>query len=462
EGGGGAALRGASLAQKLEGKPLADRLRPDTLRDYVGQERVLGAQTLLRSLLESHEIPSLILWGPPGKPEETTLAHIIANSSKKTGARFVTLSATSAKTNDVRDVISQAQNEKRLFKRKTILFIDEIHRFNKSQQDTFLPHVECGTVTLIGATTENPSFQVNAALLSRCRVIVLEKLSVEAMEAILMRAVRSLGVQVLGKADQHDSSATGSSSESSEFPVYIEEKALSTLAYLCDGDARTGLNGLQLAVQARLAAGKTTPVSTAKGCSVDGVLITEEHVKEGLQRSHILYDRAGEEHYNCISALHKSMRGSDENASLYWLARMLEGGEDPLYVARRLVRFASEDIGLADPLALTQAVAAYQGCHFIGMPECEVILAQCVVYFARAPKSIEVYKAYNNVKECLRMHTGPLPPVPLHLRNAPTRLMKNLGYGKGYKYNPMYKEPVEQDYLPEELKGMDFFKEQKT
>uniref|UniRef100_A0A8C3JJN2 ATPase WRNIP1 n=1 Tax=Calidris pygmaea TaxID=425635 RepID=A0A8C3JJN2_9CHAR len=456
-----AAGGGASLAQKLEGQPLAERLRPDTLGDYVGQERVLGAQTLLRSLLESHEIPSLILWGPPGCGK-TTLAHIIANSSKKNGTRFVTLSATSAKTNDVRDVISQAQNEKRLFKRKTILFIDEIHRFNKSQQDTFLPHVECGTVTLIGATTENPSFQVNAALLSRCRVIVLEKLSVEAMEAILMRAVRSLGVRVLGQGDQHGSSATGSSSESSEFPVYIEEKALNTLAYLCDGDARTGLNGLQLAVQARLAVGKTTPLNITKGDSADGILITEEHVKEGLQRSHILYDRAGEEHYNCISALHKSMRGSDENASLYWLARMLEGGEDPLYVARRLVRFASEDIGLADPLALTQAVAAYQGCHFIGMPECEVILAQCVVYFARAPKSIEVYRAYSNVKECLRMHMGPLPPVPLHLRNAPTRLMKNLGYGKGYKYNPMYKEPVEQDYLPEELKGTDFFKERKT
>ncbi|KFO83668.1 ATPase WRNIP1, partial [Buceros rhinoceros silvestris] len=303
---------------------------------------------------------------------QTTLAHIIANSSKKNGTRFVTLSATDAKTNDVRDVISQAQNEKRLFKRKTILFIDEIHRFNKSQQDTFLPHVECGTVTLIGATTENPSFQVNAALLSRCRVIVLEKLSVEAMEAILMRAVRSLGVQVLGQGNQHSSSATDSSSKSSGFPVYIEEKALNTLAYLCDGDARTGLNGLQLAVQARLAAGKTTPLNITKGGSVDGIVITEEHVKEGLQRSHILYDRAGEEHYNCISALHKSMRGSDENASLYWLARMLEGGEDPLYVARRLVRFASEDIGLADPLALTQAVAAYQGCHFIGMPECEV------------------------------------------------------------------------------------------
>ncbi|XP_064282397.1 ATPase WRNIP1 [Passer domesticus] len=457
-----AALCGESLAQKLEGKPLAERLRPDTLGDYVGQERVLGAQTLLRSLLESQEIPSLILWGPPGCGK-TTLAHIIANSSKKNGMRFVTLSATSAKTNDVRDVISQAQNEKRLFKRKTILFIDEIHRFNKSQQDTFLPHVECGTVTLIGATTENPSFQVNAALLSRCRVIVLEKLSAEAMEAVLMRAVRFLGLQVLGQGDQHGTPATGSCSKSSELPVYIEEKALNTLAYLCDGDARTGLNGLQLAVQARVAAGRNTPLNTtARGGAAHGILVTEEHVKEGLQRSHILYDRAGEEHYNCISALHKSMRGSDENASLYWLARMLEGGEDPLYVARRLVRFASEDIGLADPLALTQAVAAYQGCHFIGMPECEVILAQCVVYFARAPKSIEVYRAYGNVKECLRMHTGPLPPVPLHLRNAPTRLMKNLGYGKGYKYNPMYKEPVEQDYLPEELKGIDFFKERKT
>ncbi|KAH1178224.1 ATPase WRNIP1 [Mauremys mutica] len=455
-----AALSGETVAQKLEGKPLADKLRPGTLGDYVGQDQVLGEQTLLRSLLEAHEIPSLVLWGPPGCGK-TTLAHIIASNSKKNGTRFVTLSATSAKTNDVRDVIKQAENEKRLLKRKTILFIDEIHRFNKSQQDTFLPHVECGTVTLIGATTENPSFQVNSALLSRCRVIVLEKLSVEAMESILMRAIKSLGIRVLGQDEQHTSSANGSDSKSSESPVYIEEKAVSTLAYLCDGDARTGLNGLQLAVQARLTAGKTSHQASTQGCSVDGVLITEDHVKEGLQRSHILYDRAGEEHYNCISALHKSMRGSDENASLYWLARMLEGGEDPLYVARRLVRFASEDIGLADPLALTQAVAAYQGCHFIGMPECEVILAQCVVYFARAPKSIEVYSAYSNVKACLRNHQGPLPPVPLHLRNAPTRLMKDLGYGKDYKYNPMYQEPVEQEYLPEELKGVDFFKGQK-
>ncbi|KAJ6664460.1 hypothetical protein lerEdw1_007117 [Lerista edwardsae] len=447
-------LSGESLAQKLEGKPLADKLRPNTLREYVGQNQVLGEQTLLRSLLDAHEIPSLILWGPPGCGK-TTLAHIIAHSSKKNGTRFVTLSATSAKTNDVREVISQAQNEKRLFKRKTILFIDEIHRFNKSQQDTFLPHVECGTVTLIGATTENPSFQVNSALLSRCRVIVLEKLSVEAMEAILLRAVRSLGIRVLSPDEPLTGSVNGSNSKSSESGVCIERTAINTLAYLCDGDARTGLNGLQMAVQAKLT--KLPHQSNTHGFS-NGMVIKEDHVKEGLQRSHILYDRAGEEHYNCISALHKSMRGSDENASLYWLARMLEGGEDPLYVARRLVRFASEDIGLADPLALTQAVAAYQGCHFIGMPECEVLLAQCVLYFARAPKSIEVYSAYSNVKACLRNHQGPLPPVPLHLRNAPTRLMKDIGYGKGYKYNPMYKEPVEQEYLPGELKGIDFFK----
>lgn len=446
---------GKSIPEKLEGKPLADKMRPSTLGEYMGQSKVLGTDTLLRSLLESNEVPSIILWGPPGCGK-TTLAHIIAKNSKKHNTRFVTLSATSASTNDVREVIKQAQNEQKLFKRKTILFVDEIHRFNKSQQDTFLPHVECGTVTLIGATTENPSFQVNTALLSRCRVIVLEKLSVEAMGAILMRAVNSLGIRVLDQDRPCDAEDGGSGEE---MPVYIEEKALSTLAHLCDGDARTGLNGLQLAVQARLGAGKQSySYPGAKRSPKTGVIIMEDHVKEGLQRSHILYDRAGEEHYNCISALHKSMRGSDANASLYWLARMLEGGEDPLYVARRLVRFASEDVGLADPSALTQAVAAFQGCHLIGMPECEVLLAQCVVYLARAPKSIEVYSAYNNVKACLKNHKGPLPPVPLHLRNAPTKLMKGLGYGQGYKYNPMCKGPVEQDYLPEELKGLNFFK----
>ncbi|XP_074507549.1 ATPase WRNIP1 [Sebastes fasciatus] len=433
-------------------KPLAERLRPNTLEEYFGQSKVVGQQTLLRSLLDSQEIPSLILWGPPGCGK-TTLAHIIASGSKKKGtARFVNLSATSASTSDVREVIKQAQNELRLCKRKTIMFIDEIHRFNKSQQDTFLPHVECGTVTLIGATTENPSFQVNAALLSRCRVLVLEKLSVEAMGSILDRAVATLGIRVLGQdpANPEDQDQ----SDGHEPKIVIEQKALDTIAYLCDGDARVGLNGLQLAVQARM--NSTRPDPSGRDGSQE-ILVKEDHVKEGLQRSHILYDKAGEEHYNCISALHKSMRGSDENASLYWLGRMLEGGEGPLYVARRLVRFASEDVGLADPAALPQAVSAFQACHFIGMPECEVILAQCVVYLARAPKSVDIYKAYNNVKVCLRNHKGPLPSVPLHLRNAPTKLMKQLGYAKGYKYNPAFNGPVEQNYLPDELQGIDFF-----
>ncbi|XP_037537581.1 ATPase WRNIP1 [Nematolebias whitei] len=434
-------------------KPLAEILRPNTLEEYFGQSKVVGQQTLIRSLLDSQEVPSLILWGPPGCGK-TTLAHIIASSSKKRGtARFVTLSATSTSTSEVREVIKQAQNELRLCKRKTILFIDEIHRFNKSQQDTFLPHVECGTVTLIGATTENPSFQVNAALLSRCRVLVLEKLSVEAMGLILNRAVATLGIKVWKQDPSNPQNQVRTSGH--EPNIHIEQKALDTIAYLCDGDARTGLNSLQLAVQAQMKSIHST-LLTREGSSQE-VVVTEQHIKEGLQRSHILYDKAGEEHYNCISALHKSMRGSHESASLYWLGRMLEGGEDPLYVARRLVRFASEDVGLADPAALPQAVSAFQACHFIGMPECEVILAQCVVYLARAPKSVEIYKAYANVKACLRNHKGPLPPVPLHLRNAPTKLMKQLGYAKGYKYNPEFSSPVEQEYLPEELRKIDFF-----
>ncbi|KAL4648460.1 ATPase WRNIP1 isoform X1 [Arapaima gigas] len=440
------------------GKPLAEALRPRSLDEYFGQSRVLGEKSPLRSLLQTHDVPSLILWGPPGCGK-TTLAHIIANNSKKKlTARFVTLSATSTSTNEVREVIKQAQNELRLCKRKTILFIDEIHRFNKLQQDTFLPHVECGTITLIGATTENPSFQVNAALLSRCTVLVLERLSVESMGAVLRRAVSALGLSVLREQEtdkQNGNMGSAAQHAESEPKVYIEQKALDTIAHLCDGDARAALNGLQMTIQAQISAANL--VRSGEDGKTKNILVQEEHVKEGLQRSHILYDKAGEEHYNCISALHKSMRGSHENAALYWLGRMLEGGEDPLYVARRLVRFASEDVGLADPSALSQAVSAFQACHFIGMPECEVILAQCVVYLARAPKSVEVYKAYDNVKICLRSHKGPLPPVPLHLRNAPTRLMKELGYAKGYKYNPAFRDPVEQDYLPEELKGVDFF-----
>ncbi|XP_028328070.1 ATPase WRNIP1 isoform X2 [Gouania willdenowi] len=375
-------------------KPLADTMRPTTLEEYYGQTKVVGHETLIRSLLNSQEVPSLILWGPPGCGK-TTLAHIISSSSKKNGtARFVVLSATSASINDVREVIKQAQNEARLCKRKTILFIDEIHRFNKLQQDTFLPHVERGTITLIGATTENPSFQVNAALLSRCRVLALEKLSVEAMGSILNRALATLGIRVQEQEPANSKDQTQTAEHGPK--IFIEQKALDTIAYLCDGDARVGLNSLQLSVQAQMSS--CQPNNST-------ILITEEHIKEGLQRSHILYDKAG----------------------------------------------------LADPCALSQAVSTFQACHFIGMPECEVILAQCVVYLAQAPKSVQVYQAYNNVKTCLRTHKGPLPPVPLHLRNAPTTLMKQLGYAKGYKYNPDFSEPVEQEYLPSELQGVDFF-----
>ncbi|XP_034411533.1 ATPase WRNIP1 isoform X2 [Cyclopterus lumpus] len=301
-------------------KPLAEMLRPNTLEEYFGQNKVVGQQTILRSLLDSQEIPSLILWGPPGCGK-TTLAHIIASTSKKKGtARFVSLSATSASTSDVREVIKQAQNELRLCKRKTIMFIDEIHRFNKSQQDTFLPHVECGTVTLIGATTENPSFQVTAALLSRCRVLVLEKLSVEAMGSILDRAVARLGIGVLEQDPANPERQDQSDGHGPK--MLIEQKALDTIAYFCDGDARAGLNSLQLAIQVQ--SNSARPGQSGRAGSQE-ILVKEEHVKEGLQRSHILYDKAGEEHYNCISALHKSMRGSDENASLYWLGRSSSG-----------------------------------------------------------------------------------------------------------------------------------------
>ncbi|XP_072416622.1 ATPase WRNIP1 isoform X2 [Chiloscyllium punctatum] len=369
-----------SLLQQLEAKPLAEIMRPTVLAELIGQNKVLGENTLLRTLLESHEIPSIILWGPPGCGK-TSLAHVLASNSKKqNSSRFVSLSATNAATDVIREVVKQAQNELKLFKRRTIVFFDEIHHFNKTQQNTLLPHVECGTITLIGATTENPSFQINSALLSRCRVIVLEKLSVEAMETILLRALNSLGISILGQ-DKEASSVDGS--KESELHISIEPEAIRSIAYLCDGDARAALNGLHLAIQAKVAEAKKPQNDFAqKNTLAKKILIKEMHIKEGLQRSHILYDRAG----------------------------------------------------LADPLALTQAVSAYQGCHFIGMPECEVILAQCVTYLSRAPKSVEVYMAYDAVKESLRNHKGPLPSVPLHLRNAPTKLMKDLGYGKDYKY----------------------------
>lgn len=460
--------------------PLAERMRPKTLAEYVGQSQVLGRNSLLRTLLEAEEIPSMILWGPPGCGK-TTLAHIIANLARRSNkARFAQLSATTSGINDVKEVVKVAKNEQQMFKRKTILFVDEIHRFNKLQQDTFLPHVENGTITLIGATTENPSFQLNNALLSRCRVIVLEKLTTDHVEQILQNALDNMGV-LTNKGDSlKEKQKDSSTSEYSDYHVVVEDDAIKALANLCDGDARIALNGLQLAIQSQVAAAKHSTKSSLSlqqngECSQNGKLtsdsdidaqecdgkdtvhISVSHIKEGLQRTHLLYDRNGEEHYNIISAMHKSIRGNDENAALYWLARMLEGGEDPLYIARRLVRCASEDIGLADPQALNQAVAAYQACHFIGMPECDVILAQAAVYLARAPKSIEVYNAYNEAKKYVNVWEGPQPTVPLHIRNAPTKLMKDLGYGAGYKYNPAFDGPVDQTYLPPEVQGVNFF-----
>lgn len=398
--------------------PLADRMRPKTFEEYAGQHHIIGEGKLLRDAIGRDEIPSMILWGPPGSGK-TTLAHVLAESTK---SRFIAFSALQGGVKEIREIVQAAEDARKFYKERTVVFVDEIHRFNKSQQDAFLPHVERGTITLIGATTENPSFEINSALLSRCRVFVLEALSPEDVEAILRRALsdkkRGLG----------------------NLPIEITDNAIKTLAVLANGDARTALNALELGVKS-------------------GKLIDEALVKESLQRSHLLYDRAGEEHYNIISALHKSMRGNDANAALYWLGRMLESGEDPLYVARRLVRFASEDIGLADPLALPQAVAAYQAAHFIGMPECNVILAQCVAYLAKAPKSNALYVAYNMIRSDI--HEFPTEPVPVHLRNAPTKLMKELGYGKDYKYTPDFDTPEEaaQDYLPERLQKKRFLPE---
>ncbi|XP_046354517.2 ATPase WRNIP1-like [Haliotis rufescens] len=439
--------------------PLAERMRPTSLDQYVGQTKAVGRESLLHSLLNSSHVPSMVLWGPPGCGK-TTLARIIAHNCKShSSVKFVQLSAAASGINDVKQVVTVAKNDQRMFKKKTILFLDEIHRFNKTQQDSLLPHVEDGTLTLIGATTENPSFQVNGALLSRCRVIVLDKLSTEDLSVILHRAVEELGARVFESQEDIEDGGDNAQDDEDSPTVWVEKDAITTLANLCDGDARASLNGLQMAVQSRVISAKFAAATQSDGDMNQNniVIINTDHVKEGLQRSHVLYDRTGEEHYNIISAMHKSIRGSDANAALYWLARMLEGGENPLYVARRLVRLASEDVGLADPLALNQAVAAYQACHFIGMPECDVILAQCVVYLARAPKSAAMYLAYKKAKSCVKEHQGPLPSVPLHLRNAPTKLMKSLNYGKGYKYNPAFSEPVDQEYFPEELRGTDFF-----
>ncbi|KAH9102073.1 hypothetical protein AeMF1_021279 [Aphanomyces euteiches] len=399
-----------------DGQPMAERMRPMSLEDVVGQDELLGKDKPLRRLLDTGNIPNMILWGPPGCGK-TTIARLVSKH-KKDNAKFVALSATTAKLTHVRDVFDKAVTEGQLLGRKTILFVDEIHHFTKLQQDTFLPYVENGTITLIGATTENPSFELNSALLSRCRVFVLQRISPEDIIHLLRRAC--------------DANFQGRQ---------VDDAALDFLAHQCNGDARIALNSLEMAIY-----------------SVDtGATVTLENVKAGFQRSHAIYDRVGDAHYDCISALHKSIRGSDADAALYWLGRMLEGGENPLYIARRLIRVASEDVGLADTQSLPLAVSAFQACHAIGMPECDVILAHCVVHLARAPKSVEVYKAYKLVKQTLAEWTGPVPDVPLHLRNAPTRLMKDLGYGREYKYNPDYEDGApDQTYFPDQLLGTAF------
>ncbi|MEI6288710.1 MAG: replication-associated recombination protein A [bacterium] len=411
------------LAQKLASEaPLAERMRPTALLDFVGQNELLGPQKLLRQLLEKDEIPSMIFWGPPGSGK-TTLARIIANL---TNSNFVSFSAVTSGVKDLKEIIVSAESKRKYNNQRTILFIDEIHRWNKSQQDALLPHVERGIIVLIGATTENPSFEVNSALLSRSRVFVLEQLSVENLADILRRAVidKAKGLGHLN--------------------IKVDDEVIIYLASLSNGDARIALNALEFSVRA------------TKADKHDIIELNKDTIKESLQKSHFLYDQSGEQHYNIISALHKSLRGSDADASLYWLARMLEAGEDPLYVARRLVRFASEDVGLANSQALVQAVAGYQAVHYIGMPECNVILAQVVVYLARCQKSNDLYSAYLSVQKDVKETMD--EPVPIHLRNAPTKLMKDLNYGKDYKYSPDFDYQEDQEYLPESLKGKKYLK----
>jgi putative ATPase len=389
-------------------RPLADRMRPKSLLDFFGQEEIVGPEKLLRKAIEKDEVPSMIFWGPPGSGK-TTLAYIIAQQTK---SEFEQISAVSSGLKDLRAIIKKAKEAKEKNK-KTILFIDEIHRWNKSQQDALLPLIEEGVITLIGATTENPSFEVVSPLLSRCHIFVLKPLAKSHLIKIIKRAIKDKE-NGLGNLN-----------------IKINDKIIETIAEVSNGDARVALNILEYAV------------SVSEN-------ITLDVIKDALQKSYLFYDKNGEEHYNIISALHKSLRGSDANAALYWLARMIEAGEDPLYIARRLIRFACEDVGLANSRALEQSVAAYQACYFLGMPESDVILAQAVVYLAKCKKSNKIYEAYTKAAEDVRKY-GNLP-VPLHIRNAPTKLMKDLGYGKGYKYSPNYNYKEKQEYLPDKLK----------
>jgi len=408
-------------------RPLAERMRPGNLDEFVGQQHVVGREGLLYSAIEKDRIFSMILWGPPGCGK-TTLAGIIAN---ETNCYFVHFSAVLAGVKEIRSVIEEAKNQQKLYQKRTVLFVDEIHRFNKAQQDAFLHHVESGLITLIGATTENPSFEVIPPLLSRCRVITLKALSPRDISLILKRTLKDKekGIGSLG--------------------LTLESGALSYLTRISDGDGRVALNALELAASLILS-------DKDRSDEKNNLKIRLKDVEQALQQKALTYDKSGEEHYNLISAFHKSLRGNDPDASLYWLARMLIAGEDPLYVARRMVRCASEDVGNADPRALGVAISAMEAFKFIGPPEGELALAQAAIYLATAAKSNRIYTAYKKVQDVIEK-SGTLP-VPLHIRNAPTNLMKALDYGKGYKYSHDYKDAfVSQEYLPEALRDRQYY-----
>ena len=409
----------AGIFDDLVSQPLAARLRPETLEEYVGQEHLLGKGRVLRRMIEQDRISSMIFWGPPGVGK-TTLAQVIA---RMTQSVFINFSAVTSGIKEIRAVMEKAEQNRQIGQR-TIVFVDEIHRFNKAQQDAFLPFVEKGSIILIGATTENPSFEVNGALLSRCRVFVLQPLSAEDLMKMLQHALQS----PKGFGGQK---------------IEITEDLLGLIANFANGDARSALSTLEMVV-------------LNGDVKDDSVTVTKEILEQCISKKSLLYDKNGEEHYNLISALHKSMRNSDPDAAVYWLARMLEAGEDPLYVARRVTRFASEDVGMADPKALEIAVAAYQACHFIGMPECSVHLTEAVVYMALAPKSNALYTAYNSARvDALNMIAE---PVPLVIRNAPTKLMQNLNYGKGYQYAHDTEDKLtNMQCLPDSLLGKTYY-----
>ncbi len=408
-------------AATAESRPLAERMRPRGLDGFVGQLEAVGPGALLYQAIHQDRIFSMILWGPPGCGK-TTLARIIA---EETQSHFIHFSAVLAGVKEIRGVIAEALDQLKLKRRRTILFVDEIHRFNKSQQDAFLHHVESGLLTLIGATTENPSFEIIAPLLSRCRVITLTQLDQADLKRLLLNALED-DTHGLGK-----------------YQLTIDDDAADHLIRMSDGDGRNVLNNLEMASFVAMARQSTDDAPPS---------IQMQDIEQAVQQKALQYDKAGEEHYNLISALHKSMRGSDPDASLYWLARMLMAGEDPLYIARRMVRFASEDIGNADPYALQVTMAAMEAFRFIGPPEGELALAQAAVYLATAPKSNSIYKAYGRVRGVVQK-TGTLP-VPMHIRNAPTRLMKDLGYGRNYKYAHNYDDAyTPQHHLPEQLQG---------